>query len=85
VNNPCQYCETEMNEDEQDVCCDGQRIIELEQENALLTKKLAGLEDIDDDRGSLIKIIEGAIEDFDGIGYQYEADGLQKKLKEAGE
>ncbi len=55
----------------------------MQEENALLTIKLKGLEDIDDDRGSLIKIIEGAIEDFEGIGYQYEADDLRKKLKKA--
>ena len=54
---------------------------QLQQENALLTKKLKGLENIDEDKANLRDIILGAIENFEGIGYQYEANDLKKKLK----
>lgn len=55
-------------------------LYKLQEENALLTDKLKGLEDIDENRANLRDIILGAIENFEGIGYHYEADDLRKKL-----
>lgn len=80
----CKHCG--MESEHCHYCCDGSHVDLLEKEVALLTKKLEGLENIDEISAGYRDLAQKAIDSLhNAFGFADKADELQKEFDEVGE